>query len=238
MPRIIWRYQVPDPANDSRGHWRVGGPLIVSGRMIRGEVHGGFGLELRRHAGGRERRGRRGHGRGRRPRAQELGAEVHVLDLREPPVEVASYQATDLRDPIAVAAAVDNIGGRIDALFNCAGLPGGRFPDLDVMLVNFVGMRHLAELVVAHMEPGGAIASISSTAGWGWEENVDKWLPLVRTVGFEAGKAWCEAHPDEIAGGYGPSKQAMIIWTMLAAVGLASKGIRLNASAPDQPIRR
>src|ERR1700739_2217474 len=90
---------------------------------------------------------------------KELGAEIHVLDLREPPVEVASYQAADLRDPDVVAAAVDKIGGRVDALFNCAGLPGGKFPDLDVMLVNFVGMRHLAELVSARMEAGGAIAS-------------------------------------------------------------------------------
>jgi NAD(P)-dependent dehydrogenase (short-subunit alcohol dehydrogenase family) len=162
----------------------------------------------------------------------ELGAEVHVLDLREPPVDVASYQAADLRDPAAVAAAVDNVGGRIDALFNCAGLPGGRFPDLDVMLVNFVGMRHLAELVVPHMEAGGAIASISSTAGRGWEENVEKWMPLVSSPGFEAGKAWCEAHSDDITGGYGPSKQAMIIWTMYAAIGLASKGIRLNCISP------
>lgn len=162
----------------------------------------------------------------------ELGAEVHVLDLREPPIEVASYQATDLRDPSAVAAAVDKIGGRIDALFNCAGLPGGKFPDLDVMLVNFVGMRHLADQVVAHMEPGGAIASISSTAGRGWEDNVDKWMPLVTTEGFEAGKAWCESHPAEITGGYGPSKQAMIIWTMYAAVDLATKGIRVNCISP------
>jgi NAD(P)-dependent dehydrogenase (short-subunit alcohol dehydrogenase family) len=163
---------------------------------------------------------------------KELGAEIHVLDLRDPPVEVASYQATDLRDPDAVAAGVDSIGGRIDALFNCAGLPGGRFPDLDVMLVNFVGMRHLAELVVSRMEPGGAIASISSTAGRGWEENVERWLPLVQTQGFQAGRAWCEAHPDEIAGGYGPSKQAMIIWTMYAAVDLAKQGIRLNCISP------
>jgi NAD(P)-dependent dehydrogenase (short-subunit alcohol dehydrogenase family) len=163
---------------------------------------------------------------------KELGAEIHVLDLREPPVEVASYQAADLRDPAAIATAVDNIGGRIDALFNCAGLPGGRFPDLDVMLVNFVGMRHLAELVVPHMEPGGAIASISSTAGRGWEQNVESWLPLVQTAGFEAGRAWCEAHPAEIAGGYGPSKQAMIIWTMYAAVDLANKGIRINCISP------
>jgi NAD(P)-dependent dehydrogenase (short-subunit alcohol dehydrogenase family) len=85
---------------------------------------------------------------------------------------------------------------------------------------------------VPHMEPGGAIASISSTAGRGWEENVTNWLPLVTTEGFDAGKAWCEAHPDEIAGGYGPSKQAMIIWTMYASVGLAGKGIRINCISP------
>jgi NAD(P)-dependent dehydrogenase (short-subunit alcohol dehydrogenase family) len=89
---------------------------------------------------------------------KNLGAEIHVLDLREPPVDVASYQATDLRDPAAVEAAVEKIGGRVDALFNCAGLPGGKFPDLDVMLVNFVGMRHLAELVSQRMAAGGAIA--------------------------------------------------------------------------------
>src|SRR5262249_40250544 len=28
----------------------------------------------------------------------ELGAEIHVLDLREPPIAVASHQAVDLRD--------------------------------------------------------------------------------------------------------------------------------------------
>ena len=44
----------------------------------------------------------------------DLGAEVHVLDLKEPPVAVASYHAVDLRDPDATAAAVDKIGGTID----------------------------------------------------------------------------------------------------------------------------
>jgi NAD(P)-dependent dehydrogenase (short-subunit alcohol dehydrogenase family) len=160
----------------------------------------------------------------------DLGAEVHVLDIQEPSVDVASYQVTDLRDPWAVATAVDRIGGRIDALFNCAGVPGG--PDLDVMLTNFVGVRHLAELVVHHMASGGAIASVSSTAGRHWERNVDTWMALVRCEGFEAAKAWCEAHPDDIAGGYSPSKEALIVWTMFAAVGLASQGIRINCISP------
>ena len=37
-----------------------------------------------------------------------LGAEIHVLDLREPPVDVASYQGVDLKDPDATAAAIDD----------------------------------------------------------------------------------------------------------------------------------
>ena len=75
-----------------------------------------------------------------------LGAEIHVLDLKEPPVAVASYQNVDLLLPDATARAIDAIGGSIDALFNCAGLPGSPFSDLDTMLVNFASMRWLAEL--------------------------------------------------------------------------------------------
>ena len=120
---------------------------------------------------------------------EPLGAEIHVIDLKEPPIEVAGYHATDLQDPDAIAAAVDAIGGRIDALFNCAGLPGGRFSDLDTMLVNFVGQRHLADLVVERMEAGGAIASISSGAGASWLANVEKWKPLVDHRGIRRRQA-------------------------------------------------
>ena len=104
----------------------------------------------------------------------ELGAEVHVLDLKEPPVAVASHQVVDLRDPDAATAAIDTIGGRIDALFNCAGLPGSPFPDLDTMLVNFAAPRHLAAECARHMTGGGAIVSISSTGGAGYLRNLEK----------------------------------------------------------------
>jgi NAD(P)-dependent dehydrogenase (short-subunit alcohol dehydrogenase family) len=161
-----------------------------------------------------------------------LGAEIHVIDLREPPCDVASYHATDLLDPAATEAAIDEVGGEIHALFNCAGRPGGKFSDLEVMTVNFVAARHLADLVAPHMPTGSAIASISSTAGVGWMANIAKWLPLVHTEGFEAGRAWCEAHPTEITGGYAPSKEALIIWTLWASMALAKKGIRVNAISP------
>ena len=163
---------------------------------------------------------------------EPLGAEIHVIDLKDPPVDVASFHAVDLRDPDATAGVVEKIGGTIDSLFNCAGLPGSKFPDLDVMLVNLVGMRHLAELVTERMQSGAAIASISSTAGAGYLANIAKWMPLVTAPGFDAAKDWCEAHPEEIAGGYAPSKEAIIIWTLWASYALAQRGIRVNCISP------
>ena len=92
----------------------------------------------------------------------DLGAEIPVIDRKEPPVEVASYQNADLLDPEAASAAIAKIGGTVHALFNCAGLPGPPFSDVDTMSVNFLAMRHVAEETAKLMTTGGAIASISS----------------------------------------------------------------------------
>jgi NAD(P)-dependent dehydrogenase (short-subunit alcohol dehydrogenase family) len=162
----------------------------------------------------------------------DLGAEIHVLDLRDPPIDVASHQAADLRDPAATTAAIDTIGGPIDALFSCAGLPGPPFPDVDTMLVNYAAPRHLAAECSKYMTNGGAIASISSSAGSAYLANIAKWMPLVQTADFAEARAWCEAHPEEIIGGYSQSKEALIIWTLYAAKGYADRGIRLNVISP------
>jgi NAD(P)-dependent dehydrogenase (short-subunit alcohol dehydrogenase family) len=161
-----------------------------------------------------------------------LGAEVHVIDLREPPVKVAGYHDTDLADPDATARTVEEIGGEINALFYCAGRPGTTYPDIEVMTVNLLSARHLAGLVVPHMPRGSAIASISSTAGMGWMANIAKWMPLVTTDGFTAGRAWIDEHPEEITGGYAPSKEAIIVWTLWASFAWADKGIRINSISP------
>jgi len=161
-----------------------------------------------------------------------LGAEIHVLDLKEPPVDVASYQSANLLDADATADAIANIPGTIHALFNCAGLPGPPFSDLDTMTVNFIAMRHLAELCADRMTEGGAIASISSTAGAGWLMNMDKWRPLLDTTSFAEARAWCEANPEAIASGYAPSKEAIIMWTQWAGIEYAKRGVRLNCISP------
>ncbi|HYP62858.1 MAG TPA: SDR family NAD(P)-dependent oxidoreductase, partial [Acidocella sp.] len=68
------------------------------------------------------------------------GAEVHGLDYKDTALDLASFTKVDLRDPASIDAAAAKIGGKVDALFNCAGLPQ-TFPPLDVMKVNYMGTR-------------------------------------------------------------------------------------------------
>jgi NAD(P)-dependent dehydrogenase (short-subunit alcohol dehydrogenase family) len=88
---------------------------------------------------------------------------VHGLDYKVCALPLASFNKVDLREEAEIEAVVKKIGGRVDALFSCASLPQ-TFASLDVMKVNFLAARKLAELVVPLMPKGGAIATIASTA--------------------------------------------------------------------------
>ncbi|MEY4721609.1 MAG: hypothetical protein RIQ46_1334 [Pseudomonadota bacterium] len=163
-----------------------------------------------------------------------LGAEVHGLDFKPSSLPLASFTQIDLRDPATIEAAVAGIGGRIDALFNCAGLPGGgAFPALDTFKVNFLGTRHLTECVVPLMGEGAAIVSIASTGGLGWSRRIPVHMQLLQTKGFDGGLEWAEANMDQVAEGYAFSKEAVIVWTQFMGAHLIKKGIRINCSLPS-----
>lgn len=162
----------------------------------------------------------------------ELGAEVHVIDLKEPATKVAGFYRVDLRSPEAINSAIEAIGGRVDALFNCAGLPGPPHSGLDTMLVNFVAARHLTELVAPMMDGHGAVVTISSAGGIGWENMMEVIGELVATDGYDAARKWLQDRPELVGEGYLFSKQVIIVWTLHAALDLAPKGIRVNCTSP------
>ncbi len=162
----------------------------------------------------------------------ELGAEVHAIDINKPDVSgIASFTECDLRDPAQIDDAVRKIGKIVNALFNCAGLPN-TFPNLDVMLVNFCGLRHVTEAAIPNMIEGSAVASIASTAGIGWLQNMTTLSALLRTPDFATARAWCEQHPTELANAYGLSKEAINAYTALRSFTLAQQGIRINCINP------
>jgi NAD(P)-dependent dehydrogenase (short-subunit alcohol dehydrogenase family) len=136
-----------------------------------------------------------------------------------------------LRDPSSIDAAANKIGGRLDAHFNCAGLPQ-TFPPLEVMKVNYAGTRFLTERIVPLMPSGGAIACVASTAGFGWGRKVPVIMELLKNDTFAGAVKWCEANLETVGEGYSFSKEAMIVWTMMTAAHLIKRGIRLNCTLP------
>lgn len=161
----------------------------------------------------------------------ELGAEVHGLDFKESTLDLASFTRVDLRDSAAIDAAVADIGGRVDGLFNCAGLPQTA-PPMDVMKVNYIGTRHLSEQVVPLMSEGGAIVSISSTGGMGWSRRLQQVTEFVEIQGYDNTVRWCEDNAETVGEGYSLSKEAIIVWTMRASAKLIKQGIRINCTLP------
>lgn len=164
-------------------------------------------------------------------RLLELGAEVHGLDFKDTALKLASFKRIDLRDPASIDAAAQSIGGKVDALFNCAGLPQTAGP-IDVMKVNYCGTRRLTERVLPLMSAGGAIVNVASNAGMGWSRRVPVIMDLLKIDTYEGAVAWCEANLETVREGYSFSKEAQIVWTMMMSTPLIKRGIRINCTMP------
>jgi len=161
----------------------------------------------------------------------DLGAEVYALDIKEVTAPVKQFIRTNLMEKDSIDAATKQIPDKIEALFNCAGLPGPPFSNLDTTLVNFVGHRHLTETLLPRIKDGGAIAFISSTSGMGWKSNLETINRLLATPGFDEAHAWLEANP-EANNGYMFSKQCIIAYMKTCAGELTKRNIRINCISP------
>jgi NAD(P)-dependent dehydrogenase (short-subunit alcohol dehydrogenase family) len=163
----------------------------------------------------------------------ELGADVVGLDKRPPTTEVAEFHALDLTDPASIDRAVTSIGGQVDALFNIAGVSSGVGDPLLVVTINFLGLRHVTEALLANMRAGSSIVSVSSLAASGYREHQQVVGGLLNTGTMTEGIDWCRRHPDVLAdGGYRLSKEAIILYTMRNTAALGANGIRINCTGP------
>jgi NAD(P)-dependent dehydrogenase (short-subunit alcohol dehydrogenase family) len=162
----------------------------------------------------------------------ELGAEVIGLDVQDVKQPVKESIKLDLMQESSIDDVVSRLPGKIDRLFNCAGIPGApRFSALDTMVVNYIGLKHLTEAVLPRISEGGAVASITSVAGMGYQKNLEKVNELLAIDDFSKARAWCEAHP-EVANGYLFSKQMIIGYTQSRANELAKRQVRINCLSP------
>jgi NAD(P)-dependent dehydrogenase (short-subunit alcohol dehydrogenase family) len=163
----------------------------------------------------------------------DLGASVTALDIKPTSVAVDRAIEIDLRDRGAIERAAAQIDGPVDGLFSCAGLPGPPFSELDTVLVNFVGARHLAQQLVPKMSEGSAITAISSAAAVGWHNQVALVSELLETPDFDSAVEWLRANEAKWSfSGYLFSKWVIDAWVGWWYPELVRRGIRINCINP------
>ncbi len=165
------------------------------------------------------------------------GAEVVVMDFAEVTLPGVTTIPVNLADRASIDAAVEQCGGPVDALFSCAGVADGT-PGIEK--INFIGHRHLIDLLLANdcMPRGSAIGFISSAAGLGWESNLPRIKTYLATPDFDSAVEWVATN-----GGadYLSTKQAICAYVATQAFPMMKLGIRINAICPgptDTPLAR
>ncbi len=162
----------------------------------------------------------------------ELGADVIGLDKRRPAFELNDFHEVDLADPESIDRAVASIDGRVDTLFNVAGVSSGIGDPKLVLTINFLGLRQVIEALIPRMAAGASIVSVSSLAAAGYREHLRDVAPLLNTATMRQGIDWCHDNRDALGNGYQLSKEAIILYTMRNATPLGARGIRINCTGP------
>ena len=161
-----------------------------------------------------------------------LGATVVGVD-RQPIVidGVAETHTVDLGDEVSVAAVAAALTGPVDGLFNCAGVPGTR-DARTILAINFCGLRHLTEALVAQLTPGSGICNIGSTAAVNWPYHVDSLLEVLAEPSYAKALDLLAGKLDELGYPYDVSKEAVNVYTAWRSISLNEVGLRINCINP------
>lgn len=164
--------------------------------------------------------------------ARFQGARVIGMDRNDPSLTLDGFIKADLGTAEAIDAAVAQLPAQVDALCNIAGVPGTAEGEL-VARVNYLGLRHLTEKVLARMPRGGSIVNVASILGAEWPQRLALHKELAAAKGFEAGAAWLRSHPVPQATCYQYFKEALIVWNAVQSQEwFLGKGVRMNCVAP------
>jgi len=164
----------------------------------------------------------------------ELGAQVHVVDIKQPSIRHERFYPTDLARPdeVRMTAAALRAIGPIHFYFSCAGVPPVQGA-LRCMLINYVGTRQLIEEILPCIADGAAIGVIASDAALGWQRNLALNLEFLKLDDPVEAKAFCESRADVLRDGYTSSKEMLLVWAQHRSVTLGrTRGIRINCVGP------
>ena len=169
-----------------------------------------------------------------------LGAKVYAVDRNETDLPVFQFISADLSQKATIDEVVAQLPETIDALFMCHGVGIGKGKEKFIQMVNFVGPRYMVEELLPRITDGGSVTFISSTGGYGWEQNMQHVGEVLACPTFEATEKWVDEHVDLFTDGQTPdpyqfSKQCVTAYvkSKTRAPEFIDRKIRINAIGPS-----
>jgi NAD(P)-dependent dehydrogenase (short-subunit alcohol dehydrogenase family) len=164
----------------------------------------------------------------------ELEAEhVTVIDLKKPAGPHQTFLEADLSNESAVEDLIRSLDGRVDALFNNAGV-ADTLPPRTVFSVNYLALRRLSEGLIDRIPSGGAIVNTASTAGGQWPAHLEKLNEILGIESWEAALDRIEAILPEVeVAPYFLSKELVQVYTMRSSRPTIRRGVRTNSVCPS-----
>lgn len=162
-----------------------------------------------------------------------LHERIYNLDIKASPLDGVSNLHCDLGAIESIGTAVSALPETVGAVVHVAGVAPAMVSDLDVMKVNFLGMRHLNETLLPRMCASGRVVIVASSIGRDWHENADTVNALLNESGFSAGESWLEAHRECWSDNpYKFSKQCAAAYTYRAAGMARQYQVTVNCVNP------
>jgi NAD(P)-dependent dehydrogenase (short-subunit alcohol dehydrogenase family) len=166
--------------------------------------------------------------------AQRLPAQsipIVAIDRRDCPVPGVRTIRCDLADPVAIAAAVEQLPGTIGGLASVAGVPG-TLPARTVLAVNILAPRLLVGALLPRMRDGAAIVTVASVAAHRNTQPPDAIAELAAIADLAGLDGWLDEHPMEGPAAYDTSKRVLVDWTTALAAELIPRRIRALSVSP------
>jgi NAD(P)-dependent dehydrogenase (short-subunit alcohol dehydrogenase family) len=169
----------------------------------------------------------------------DLGAEVHAVGRNkriETPVAKKYY--ADLGSKTEIDDLIEKLPAQIDAVFICQGMAQTKDNHKRVQLVNFLGVKRIAEGLTPRVSDDGSVTVISSNGGFGWLDDYENCKEVIDCGTWEEAEAWYDAHPNELRDAYRFSKRCLNTYVQYKVFDplYIDRKIRLNCICPGNTI--
>lgn len=166
----------------------------------------------------------------------ELGANVYALDLNEVTLPVTESFQVNMGNKQEIDDVIKQLPDTIEAVFSCHGVAGWPGRGVEVVTINFVSQRYLAESLLPKIAEGGSISFIASDGGYGWEKSWEKISDFLAEDSFEGSVDWLSNNKEylETENSYVFSKKALVAYvkSKVWSPEYVAKKIRINSISP------